>query len=65
MLSERAPHEGQNHLFCNDKIFCFRNWLIEVWMSADTRIVKISRFSPDSEEQKHVSQEIVVFCVRN
>ena len=28
-------HEGQNRLFCDDEIFGFRNWLIEVWMSAD------------------------------
>ena len=66
MLSERALHEGQNHLLCDDKISGFRNWLIEAWMSADTGRVKISRFSSDSEEQKQVLQETVIFfCVRN
>ena len=44
VLSERALHEGQNHLLCDDKISGFRNWLIEAWMSADTGRVKISRF---------------------
>ena len=44
-LSERTLHEGQNHLFCNDKISGFRNWFIEVWISADTGRVTISRFS--------------------
>ena len=32
-------------------------------MSADTGRVKISRFSSDSEEQKQVLQETVIFCV--
>ena len=43
MLSERTLDEGQNHLFCDNKISGFR--LIEIWMSADTGRVKISRFS--------------------
>ena len=63
MLSERTLHEGQNHLFCNDKISGFRNWFIEVWMSADTGRVTISRFSSDAEEQKQVLEETVIFCV--
>ena len=32
-------------------------------MSPDTGRVKISRFSSDSEEQKQVLQETVIFCV--
>ena len=48
MLSERALHEGQNHLLCDDKISDFRNWLIEAWMSADTGRDKISSLSSDS-----------------
>ena len=62
MLSERALHKGQNHLFCDDKISGCRNWLIEVWMSGDTGRVKMLRFSSDSEEQKQVLQETVIFC---
>ena len=60
-LSERALHQGENHLCCDDKISGFRNWLIEPWMSADTDRVKISRFSSESEEQKQVLQETVLF----
>ena len=45
MLSETTLHEGQDHLFCDDKISGLKNWLVEVWMSADTGRVKISRFS--------------------
>ena len=63
MLSERALHEGQNHLFCDDKTSGFRNWLVEVWMSADTGKVNISRFSSDSEEQNQVLEETAIFCV--
>ena len=51
MLSEGTLHEGQNNLFCDEKVSGFRNWLIEVCMSAD------------SEEQKQVLQETVIFCV--
>ena len=36
VLSERVLHEGQNHLFFDDKISGFRNWLREVCMSVDT-----------------------------
>ena len=64
MLSERRLHEGQNHLFCDDKISGFRNWFIEVCMSADTGRVTISRFSSDTEEQKQVLQETVIFCYK-
>ena len=63
MLSERALHEGQNHLLCDDKISGFRNWLIEDCMSADTGRVKTSRFSSDSEEQKQVLQETVTLDI--
>ena len=44
VLSERPLHEGQNHLLCDDNISGFRNWLVEVWMSAGTGRVKISSF---------------------
>ena len=63
MLSERALHEGQNHLFCDDKTSGFRNWLVEVWMSANTGKFNISRFSSDSEEQNQVLEETAIFCV--
>ena len=61
VLSERALHEGQNHLLCDDKISGFRNWLIEAWMSADTGRVKISRFCSDSEKQKQVLRKLWFF----
>ena len=63
VLSERRFHEGQNHLFCDDKISGFRNWFIEVCMSDDTGRATISRFSSDTVEQKMVLQETVIFCV--
>ena len=63
VLSEIRLHEGQNHLFCNDKISGFRNWFIDVCMSVDTGKVTILRFSSDTEEQKQVLQETVIFCV--
>ena len=63
VLSERRLPEGQNHLFCDDKISGFINWFIEVCMSVDTGGVAISRFSSDTEEQKQVLQETVIFCV--
>ena len=63
VLSERSLHEGQNHLFCDDKISGFRKWFIEVCMTVDTGRVPISRFSSDTEEQKQVLQETVIFCV--
>ena len=61
VLSERRLHEGQNHLFCDDKISGFRDWFIEVWMSTDTGWATISRFSSETDEQKQVLQE--AFCV--
>ena len=63
MLSERVLYERQNHLFCDDRMSGFNNWLIEAWMSGDTVRVKISRFCSDSEEQKQLLQETVIFCV--
>ena len=45
------------------KISGFKNWFIEVWMSAETGRVTISRFSSDTDEQKQVLQETVIFCV--
>ena len=63
MLSQRRLHDGQNHLFCDVKISGFKNWFIEVWMSAETGRVTISRFSSDTDEQKQVLQETVIFCV--
>ena len=41
----------------------FRNWSIDVWMSADTGRVTISRFSSDTVKQKQVLEETVIFCV--
>ena len=52
VLSQRRLHDGQNHLFCDVKISGFKNWFIEVWMSAETGRVTISRFSSDTDEQK-------------
>ena len=63
VLSERRLHEGQNHLFYDDKISGFISWFIEVCMSVDTVRVTISRFSSDTEERKQVLQETVIFCV--
>ena len=63
VLSQRRLHDGQNHLFCDVKISGFKNWFIEVWMSAETGRVTISRFSSDTDEQKQVLQETVSFCV--
>ena len=63
MFSEKRLHEGQNHLYCDDKISVFGNWFIEVWMSADTGWVTVLRFSSGTEEQKQVLQETVIFCV--
>ena len=34
-------------------------------MSVDTGRVTISRFSSDTEKQKQVLQETVIFCVKN
>ena len=63
VLSQRRVHDGQNHLFCDVKISGFKNWFIEVWMSVETGRVIISRFSSDTDEQKQVLQETVIFCV--
>ena len=63
VLSQRRLHDGQNHLFCHNKISGFKNWFIEVWMSAETGRVTISRFSSDTDQQKQVLQETVIFCV--
>ena len=63
VLSQRRLHDGQNHLFCDVKISGFKNWFIEVSMSAETGRVTISRFSSDTDEQKQVLQETVIFCV--
>ena len=62
MFSERTLHEGQNYLFYNDKFSCLINWLTEVWMSADTGRISISRLSSDTKEQKQVLQETEIFC---
>ena len=63
MLSQRRLHDGQNHLFYDVKISSFKKWFVEVWMSAETGRVTISRFSSDTDEQKQVLQETVIFCV--
>ena len=65
VLPERRLHEGQNHLFYNDKIFDFRNWFMEVWKSADTGRVTISRFSSEIDKQKQILQETDYLCVTN
>ena len=44
-LSQRRLDDGQNHLFCDVEISSLKNWFIEVWMSAETGGVTISRFS--------------------
>ena len=41
----------------------FRNWFIEVWMSADTGRVTKSRFSSNRDEQEQVLQETVIFSL--
>ena len=63
MFSERFLHEGQNHLFCDDKISGLRNWLIEVCMSVDSCRGSISRFSSETEEHRQLLQDTVVLCV--
>ena len=62
-LSQRRLHDGQNHLLCDVKISDFKNWFIEVWMSAETGRGTISRFSCDTDEQKQILQETGIFCV--
>ena len=49
----------------SDKTSGFRNWLVEVWMSANTGKFNISRFSSDTEEQNQLLEETAIFCVRN
>ena len=61
LLSERALHEGQNHLFPNDKISEIRNW--EVCMPVDICGDSISRFSSETEEHRQVLQDTVVLNV--
>ena len=51
VLSQRL-HDGQNHLLCDVKISRFKNWFTEVWMSAETGRVTISRFSSDTDQQE-------------
>ena len=63
VLPEKSLYEGQNHLFCDHSISGFRNWFIEVCMSAGIGRVKILSFYSDSEEQKQVLQGTVIFCL--
>ena len=56
-------HEGQKHLFCDDKTSGVRNWLTEVLMLADTVRVSIPSFFSNTEAQKQVLQEIVYFVL--
>ena len=63
MLSQRRLHDRQNHLFCDVKISDFKKWFIEVWMLAETGRVTVSRFSSDTDKEKQVVQETVIFCV--
>ena len=44
-LSQRRLHDGQNDLFCDVKISGFKNWFIDIWMSAETgRVIIIKIF---------------------
>ena len=65
MLSERETvlHEGQNHIFPDDKTSGLRNCLREVCMSVDTCRDCISRFSSGTEEHWQVLEYTVVFSV--
>ena len=63
MLSQRVLHEGQNHLFPDDKISGLRHCLKEVCMLVDTCRESISRLSSEIEEHRQVLQEIVVLSV--
>ena len=63
VLSERALHKGQNHLFPDDKISGLRNCLKEVCMPVDTCRGSISRFSSETEEHRQVLQDTVVLIV--
>ena len=63
MLSERALHEGKNHLFSDDKTSGLRNCLREVCMSVDTCRDSIVRFSSETEEHRQVLQDTVVLSV--
>ena len=64
VLSERRLHEGQNHLFCDDKISGFRNWFIEVCMSVDTGRVTISRFSSDRGTKAGITRNCDFLCYK-
>ena len=64
MLPERLLHQGQNHLFCNDKISGFRNWFVEVWMSADTGTVTISRFHLTQKNKSRYCKYLLIFCYK-
>ena len=63
MLSESVLHEGQNHLFPDDKISGLRNCLRDLCMSVDTCKDSMSRFSSKTEENKQVLQDTVVLSV--
>ena len=53
-------HDGQNHLFSDDKISGLRNCLREVCMSVDTYRDSISKLSSETEEHMQVLQDTVV-----
>ena len=57
---ERVLHDGQNHLFPDDKISGLRNCLREVCMSVDTYRDSISKLSSETEEHMQVLQDTVV-----
>ena len=63
MLSERVFHEGQNHLFPDDKISGLRNYFREVCMPIDTCRDSISGFSSEKEEHRQALQDTVVLSV--
>ena len=61
--TERVLHDGQNHLFPDDKISGLRNSLGEVCMSVDTCRDSISNFSTETEEHRQVLQDTLWFLV--
>ena len=63
MLSQAVLHEGQNHLFPDDKVSGLRNCLREVCMSVDTCRDTILRFSSETEEHSQVLQDTVALSV--
>ena len=59
---ERVLHDGQNHLFRDDKISGLRNCLREVCMSVEF-VCQVCKFSSETEEYMQVLQDTVVLSV--